>query len=93
MDVEDDAKVELTGDKAAVSDNLEAALEAARALGDEKLVDQIGNTITFFTRAHIVKEETEIEITVNGEGVEVEEEQEEVNESFNRMQRLAGLIK
>jgi hypothetical protein len=56
MDVEDDAKVELTGDKAAVSDNLEAALEAARALGDEKLVDQIGNTITFFTRAHIVKE-------------------------------------
>jgi hypothetical protein len=55
MDVEDDAKVELTGDKAAVSDNLEAALEAARELGDEKLVDQIGNTITFFTRAHIVK--------------------------------------
>jgi len=76
VDVEDDAKVELTGDKKDVSDNLEAALEAARALGDEKLVDQIGNTITFFTRAHIVKEE-----------------KEEVNESFNRMQRLAGLIK
>ena len=56
IDVEDDAKVELTGDKREVSDNLEAALEAARALGDEKLVDQIGNTITFFTRAHIVKE-------------------------------------
>jgi len=71
MDVEDDAKVELTGDKAAVSDNLEAALEAARALGDEKLVDQIGNTITFFTRAHIVKEaEMELEEIQNSPELE-----------------------
>lgn len=38
-----------------VQDNLENALEAAKNLGDEKLVDQIGNTITYFTRSQIVK--------------------------------------
>ena len=54
-DVEDDS--ELSGNEKEISDSLEAALEAARKLGDEKLVDQIGNTITFFTRAHIVNEE------------------------------------
>ena len=50
----------LTGGKKVIDDSLEAALEAARELGDEKLVSQIGNTITFFTRAHIVKNETGI---------------------------------
>ena len=49
----------LTGAKKIVDDSLEAAQEAARSLGDEKLVDQIGNTITFFTRSQIVKEEKE----------------------------------
>jgi len=24
-------------------------------MGDEKLLDQIGNTITYYTRAHVVK--------------------------------------
>ena len=81
VEVEDDAKTELTGDKKDVSDNLEAALEAARALGDEKLVDQIGNTITFFTRAHIVKED------------ELQDEAEEMLQESLRMKRLAGLIK
>ena len=45
----------LTGPKKVVDDSLEAALEAARELGDEKLEAQIGNTITFFTRSQIVK--------------------------------------
>jgi len=81
VEVEDNAKTELTGDKKDVSDNLEAALEAARALGDEKLVDQIGNTITFFTRAHIVKED------------ELQDEAEEMLQESLRMKRLAGLIK
>tara|TARA_R110000868_G_scaffold117175_2_gene311475 strand:+ start:57 stop:506 length:450 start_codon:yes stop_codon:yes gene_type:complete len=35
--------------------HLEAAMEAARSLGDEKLIDQLGNTITFYTRQHISK--------------------------------------
>jgi len=34
---------------------LTQAFEAAKSLGDEKLSDQIGNTITFFTRNHVVK--------------------------------------
>ena len=32
-------------------------MEAAKKLGDEKLSSQIGNTLTFFTRQHVVKEE------------------------------------
>jgi hypothetical protein len=36
-----------------VQDALTQAQAAAEKLGDEKLLDQIGNTITFFTRAHI----------------------------------------
>ena len=34
---------------------LTKAQSEAEALGDEKLMDQIGNTITYFTRAHVVK--------------------------------------
>jgi hypothetical protein len=81
---EDESPAELSGDKKAISDNLEAALEAARALGDEKLVDQIGNSITFFTRAHIVKEgdmlkdEAELEL----EEAKDEEVKENLNESM-----------
>jgi len=78
MDMGDEGKVGLTGDKKVVDDSLEAALEAARALGDEKLVDQIGNTITFFTRSQIVKE------TIN---------KEEMLQETKRMQRIAGIIK
>jgi hypothetical protein len=37
----------------AVQDALTAAQAAAADLGDEKLTDQIGNTITFFTRQHV----------------------------------------
>jgi hypothetical protein len=39
-------------------DALTQAMEAARQLGDKKLQDQIGNTITFFTRAHVANTET-----------------------------------
>jgi hypothetical protein len=39
----------------AVQDALTQAQAAAQDLNDPKLSDQIGNTITFFTRSHIVK--------------------------------------
>tara|TARA_R110000824_G_scaffold42734_3_gene125509 strand:+ start:1249 stop:1836 length:588 start_codon:yes stop_codon:yes gene_type:complete len=42
-------------DTAAVLGLLTKAQEEAEALGDEKLMDQIGNTITYYTRAHVVK--------------------------------------
>jgi hypothetical protein len=39
----------------AVQDALTQAQASAQDLGDPKLSDQIGNTITFFTRSHVVK--------------------------------------
>jgi hypothetical protein len=39
----------------AVQDALTQAQAAAEKLGDDKLTDQIGNTITFFTRTHVVE--------------------------------------
>jgi hypothetical protein len=39
----------------AVQDSLTQAQAAAQKLGDKKLIDQIGNTITFFTRTHVVE--------------------------------------
>ena len=57
IDVKQDADTDLGGTVGDVQDNLEAALAAARQLGDEKLEDQIGNTLTFFTRTHVVKED------------------------------------
>jgi hypothetical protein len=55
IDVTQNADADLTGNKKEVQDNLEAALEAAKSLGDEKLATQIGNSLTFFTKQHVVK--------------------------------------
>jgi hypothetical protein len=52
MDIE--TSTEVDPNVKAVQDLLTQAQAAAQTLGDEKLTDQIGNTITFFTRAHIV---------------------------------------
>jgi hypothetical protein len=46
---------EVDPDVKEVQDALTQAQAAAQKLGDPKLTDQIGNTITFFTRAHIVE--------------------------------------
>ena len=46
------------GDIGEIEKNLIAAHEASKKLGDEKLVDQIGNTITYFNRAHIAQTTT-----------------------------------
>jgi hypothetical protein len=56
INVTQNADADLTGTEKEVQDNLEAAMEAAKKLGDEKLSSQIGNTLTFFTRQHVVKE-------------------------------------
>jgi len=60
INVTQNADADLTGVEKEAQDNLEAALEAAKKLGDDKLVKQIGNSLTFFTRQHIVKENKEI---------------------------------
>ena len=53
-----EVKSELPGEDAktsAVLGLLTKAQEEAEKIGDPKLTDQIGNTITFFTRKHVVK--------------------------------------
>jgi len=57
INVTQNADADLTGVEKEVQDNLEAALEAAKKIGDEKLQKQIGNSLTFFTRQHVVKED------------------------------------
>jgi len=50
-----ETKAEVNPDVKAVQDALTQAQVAAQKLGDKKLTDQIGNTITFFTREHVVE--------------------------------------
>ena len=47
-------QVGLSPEEEIVQDSLKAAMDAASALGNDKLADQIGNTITFFTREYVV---------------------------------------
>ena len=56
-DTEKEAPSLISSNDEKILNSLEAALSSAQELGDEKLINQIGNTITFFTRQHIVKEE------------------------------------
>jgi uncharacterized protein with von Willebrand factor type A (vWA) domain len=53
MDTADDAG--LTADEQEIQDSLKLAYDNAVAIGDQKLADQIGNSITFFTRTHVVE--------------------------------------
>ena len=67
MDVEDEVDVEaepspepsrqvgLTPEEQSIQASLKDAYDNAMAMGDEKLADQIGNSITFFTRTHVVE--------------------------------------
>ena len=64
----------------AVQDALTQAQAAAQTLGDAKLTDQIGNTITFFTRSHVVDK---------GAVAEVEEMEEGYFGANNEVEELA----
>jgi len=50
-----DAGGGLTSDEKEIQDSLKLAYDNAIAIGDQKLADQIGNSITFFTRTHVVE--------------------------------------
>ena len=43
-----------TAEVSGIQSNLQAAYAEAKVLGDEKLITQIANTITYFTKAHIL---------------------------------------
>lgn len=58
MDMEPAAEPEAVGfspEEEQIQTSLKTALDSALAIGDEKLADQIGNSITFFTRTHVVQ--------------------------------------
>ena len=93
---------ELAGESADISailGLLTKAQEDAKDLGDEKLMDQIGNTITYYTRTHVVAEDNRRRYEKEGDPrIDKKEEyrdmkKEEVNEEFARFAKLAGLNK
>lgn len=55
------AKIEvgLSPEEELVQDSLEAAMKASQELGNDTLTDQIGNTITYFTRQFVVGNRTD----------------------------------
>ena len=65
VDIDDESsksEIEVDSELAGESSDISAILglltkaqDEAKSLGDEKLMDQIGNTITFFTRKHVVQ--------------------------------------
>ena len=96
-----EVKSEVPGESADVSailGLLTKAQERAEKMGDEKLMDQIGNTITYYTRAHVVAEDARTDAEEEGykDGMKDEKEdlkKEELNEEVARFKKLAGLIK
>jgi len=55
MDAAPDSSQGLTAEEQEIQNSLKIAYDNAASIGDQKLADQIGNSITFFTRTHIVE--------------------------------------
>jgi hypothetical protein len=67
-EVDIDVKASMPGESEDVEEVqalLMKAQEAAEALGDDKLQDQIGNTITYFTRAHVAGNVSEADLDMD----------------------------
>jgi len=87
----------LTADEKAIQGHLDQALKLAQSLDDqnaEKLIQQIGNTVTFFTRDFVVKEEKTSETMKNNlkefdipDGV-----QQKMNQEIKDKKSLAALL-
>ena len=55
MDAEPAQSQGLTAEEQEIQNSLKIAYDNAASIGDQKLADQIGNSITFFTRTHVVE--------------------------------------
>lgn len=55
MDAAPDLSQGLTAEEQEIQNSLKIAYDNAASIGDQKLADQIGNSITFFTRTHVVE--------------------------------------
>ena len=83
-----EVKSEIPGeseDVAAVLGLLTKAQAEAEVLGDEKLMDQIGNTITYFTRSQVarVDEMDDLDVNLNTTEMEAEMGLEEKKQGYN----------
>ena len=82
-EVETDIDVKMPGnvnkDVELVQGLLTKAQQTAEKIGDEKLLSQIGNTITYFTRTHIVKVSEDmpgnLDVAVDNEAEDLEAEE------------------
>ena len=103
-EVETDIDVKMPGnvnkDVELVQGLLTKAQQTAEKIGDEKLLSQIGNTITYFTRTHIAKVSEEIEsnldVAVDDKAADLEAEEtmfEGNLQEIQRFKKLAGIIK
>ena len=94
-EVDVDIKASMPGESEDVEEVqalLMKAQEAAESLGDDKLQDQIGNTITYFTRAHVARNVSEMDLDIDGASdaaspemeaeLGLEEAKENLNESM-----------
>ena len=82
----------------AVQGLLLKAQEEAAKLSDEKLTDQIGNTITYFTRAHISQVDEAEDYNSDVADISMDNPAEDAEVGFAleeslRFQKLAGIIK
>ena len=115
-DVSDKSEIEVDSELAGESSSVSAILglltkaqEKAEGMGDEKLMDQIGNTITYYTRTHVVKSTNEdlesgeygdpvdAKIGINrssGDTASMLDAEAALNlQEVKRFRKLAGLIK
>ncbi len=85
----------ITGDEKKVQDSLESALIAAKELGDEKLINQIGNSITFFTRSHVVgsgEESLDEEIEGDNNGTQMSKTIDSLSKMLTPVDSVEGVI-
>ena len=86
----------LTADEKAIQGHLDQALKLSQALPDQnadKLIQQIGNTITFFTRDFVVKEETSETMKNNLKEFDIPDGvQQKMNQEIKDKKSLAALL-
>tara|TARA_R110002033_G_scaffold134546_1_gene174344 strand:- start:248 stop:892 length:645 start_codon:yes stop_codon:yes gene_type:complete len=97
-DESEESKIEVDSELAGEDSDISAILglltkaqSNAKDLGDEKLMDQIGNTITYYTRTHVVAEDARTDAEEEGYKDGMKDEKEDLDESLSRFAKLAGL--
>ena len=97
-DESEESKIEVDSELAGEDSDISAILGLltkaqanAKDLGDEKLMDQIGNTITYYTRTHVVAEDARTDAEEEGYKDGMKDEKEDLDESLSRFAKLAGL--